>query len=58
MLEQSKREHQRKLEQMRAIDNGLSIRVAITGFDSCAVDTESDLNKVARIIGQRENSDA
>ena len=43
---------------MRAIDNGLSIRAAITGFDSCAVDTKSDLNKVARIIGQRENSHA
>ena len=58
MLGQSKREHERKLEQMRAIDNGLSIRAAITGFDSCAVDTESDLNKVAKIMGQRENSHA
>ena len=55
---QSNNEIKNKLEQMRALDNGLSIRAAITGFDSWAVDTESDLDKVTRIIAQRENSHA
>ena len=39
---------------MRALDNGLPIRAAITGFESFAVDTQSDLNKVAEIMGVKE----
>lgn len=54
MLEQSPRELEKKLEQMRALDNGLPIRAAITGFESFAVDTLSDLNKVAEIMGVKE----
>ena len=54
MLEQSPRELEKKLEQMRALDNGLPIRAAITGFESFAVDTQSDLNKVAEIMGVKE----
>ena len=54
MLEQSPRELGKKLEQMRALDNGLPIRAAITGFESFAVDTQSDLNKVAEIMGVKE----
>ena len=54
MLEQSPRELEKKLEQMRALDNGLPIRAAITGFESFAVDTQSDLNKVPEIMGVKE----
>ena len=54
MLDQSPREKKRKLEQMRALDNDLSIRATITGFESFAVDTKSDLNKVLQIMGVKE----
>ena len=51
VLEPSKREQERKLEQMRALDNDMSIRALITACDSWAVDTKEDLNKVAQIMG-------
>ena len=54
MLDQSPREQKRKLEQMRALDNGLPIRATITSFDSFAVDTQDDLNKVLQIMGAKE----
>ena len=54
MLDQSPREKKRKLEQMRALDNDLPIRATITGFESFAVDTKSDLNKVLQIMEAKE----
>ena len=51
LLEPSKREQERRLEQMRALDNDISIRALITACDSWAVDTKEDLNKVAQIMG-------
>ena len=54
MLDQSPREKNRKLEQMRALDNDLPIRATITGFESSAVDTKSDLNKVLQIMEAKE----
>ena len=51
LLEPSKREQERQLEQMRALDNDISIRALITACDSWAVDTKEDLNKVAQIMG-------
>ncbi len=54
MLDRSPREQKRKLEQMRALDNGLPIRATITGFESFAVDTKSDLNKVLQLMGAKE----
>ena len=51
LLEPSKREQERGLEQMRALDNDISIRALITACDSWAVDTKEDLNKVAQIMG-------
>jgi len=51
VLEPSKRELKRRLEQMRALDNDMSIRALITAYDSWAVDTKEDLNKVAQIMG-------
>ena len=47
----SAREMDSKLEQLRALDNGISIRAAVTNYDSFSVDTQSDLDKVARIMG-------
>ena len=45
-----------KLEQLRAVEAGFRIKVIETRFDSWGVDTESDLQKVARIIeGKIEN---
>ena len=51
LLEPSKREQERQLDQMRAVDNDISIRALITACDSWAVDTKEDLNKVAQIMG-------
>ena len=50
MLEQSPRELEKKLEQMRALDNGLPIRAMISNCDQWAVDTEGDLEKVSKIM--------
>ena len=51
VLEPSIREQERRLEQMRALDNDISIRALITASNSWAVDTKEDLNKVSQIIG-------
>ena len=49
-LEPSARELEYRLEQLRALDNGMSIRATVTNYDSHSVDTQSDLDKVARIM--------
>ena len=49
-LEPSARELESRLEQLRALDNGMSIRATVTNYDSHSVDTQSDLDKVARIM--------
>ena len=49
-LDPSVREIESSLEQLRALDNGLSIRATITNYDSHSVDTQADLDKVARIM--------
>ena len=49
-LEPSDRELESRLEQLRALDNGMSIRATVTNYDSHSVDTQSDLDKVARIM--------
>ena len=49
-LEPSVRELESRLEQLRALDNGMSIRATVTNYDSHSVDTQSDLDKVARIM--------
>ena len=49
-LDPSVREIESRLEQLRALDNGMSIRATVTNYDSHSVDTQADLDKVARIM--------
>ena len=49
-LDPSVRETESRLEQLRALDNGMSIRATVTNYDSHSVDTQADLDKVARIM--------
>ena len=49
-LEVSKREAERKLEQMRALDNDIQIRAMITSYETLSVDTEEDFKKVENIL--------
>ena len=50
MLEPTKREMTRSLEQLRALDNCMPIRAMISSCDQWAVDTKEDLEKVAEKI--------
>ena len=45
-------EHLERLEQLRALEHGFSIKVVITTFDSISVDTAADLEKVIRIMAE------
>lgn len=45
-LPQSKLEKIEKLEQLRAIENGLKIKVFITEYDSISIDTPEDLKRL------------
>ena len=49
-LDPSIREIESRLEQLRALDNGMPIRATVTNYDSHSVDTQADLDKVARIM--------
>ena len=49
-LDPSVRELESRLEQLRALDNGMPIRATVTNYDSHSVDTQADLDKVARIM--------
>ena len=45
-LEPTKNELDRKLEQMRWLDNGYKIKVGITQYESLSIDNQDDLRKV------------
>jgi 3-deoxy-manno-octulosonate cytidylyltransferase (CMP-KDO synthetase) len=53
-LPESSLEHSERLEQLRFLENGLSIHVAETPYDTVGVDTEEDLRRVEKILGERE----
>lgn len=52
-LPESALEHSERLEQLRFLENGMSIFVGGTPFDSIGVDTEEDLARVIGILGKR-----
>jgi 3-deoxy-manno-octulosonate cytidylyltransferase (CMP-KDO synthetase) len=53
-LPESSLEHSERLEQLRFLENGVSIHVAETPYDTVGVDTEEDLRRVEKILGERE----
>ena len=53
-LEQTQNEKNRKLEQMRAIDNGLKIKLIKLKYNPPSVDTYDELKKI-RLIFRKKN---
>ena len=49
-LETSKNESVEKLEQLRAIDNGIKINAIIKDYDSISIDTEQDLENLIKSL--------
>ena len=47
-LSRSKLEIERNLEQMRAVENNLEIKVGLSDYTPLSVDTESDLKKITK----------
>jgi 3-deoxy-manno-octulosonate cytidylyltransferase (CMP-KDO synthetase) len=52
-LPESQLEHSERLEQLRFLEHGISIAVGETPFDTVGVDTEEDLQRVERILKER-----
>ena len=53
-LKQSKKEKERKLEQMRALENKINIKLVKIPYNPPSVDTEDDLRKI-RLIFKKNN---
>lgn len=53
-LPESHLERSERLEQLRFLENGISIHVVETPYDAVGVDTEEDLRRVEGILIQRE----
>ena len=47
-------ENAEKLEQLRALDNGIRISVALVDYENIGVDVPSDVQRVERILRQRQ----
>jgi len=47
-------ENAEKLEQLRALDNGIRISVALVDYESIGVDVPNDVQRVERILRQRQ----
>jgi 3-deoxy-manno-octulosonate cytidylyltransferase (CMP-KDO synthetase) len=52
-LPESSLERSERLEQLRFLENGISIYVGETAFDSVGVDTEEDLQRVVQLLKNR-----
>ena len=51
-LKRSKLEVERNLEQMRALEDRIKIHVGYTSSNPLGIDTESDLEKVKKMMGK------
>ena len=51
-LKRSKLELERKLEQMRALENSMTIHVGYVNSSPLSVDTKSDLIEIRKIMGK------
>jgi 3-deoxy-manno-octulosonate cytidylyltransferase (CMP-KDO synthetase) len=56
-LPESSLERSERLEQLRFLENGISIYVGETPYDSVGVDTEEDLQRVQRILSEKRNQE-
>ena len=54
-LEQSKREIDTNLEQLRALENNMHIHAVISDYDSLSVDVIEDLEKVSDVLKIHKN---
>jgi len=54
MLEQTKNEVMYKLEQLRALDNSINIKVALVGSSPIGVDTEEDYLAIKKIMEYKQ----
>jgi len=53
-LPESSLERSERLEQLRFLENGISIHVAETPYDAIGVDTEEDVRRAEEILGHRK----
>ena len=53
-LKRSKLELERRLEQLRAMENNMSIHVGYINSSPLSVDTEKDLIKIKTLMGKNE----
>jgi 3-deoxy-manno-octulosonate cytidylyltransferase (CMP-KDO synthetase) len=53
-LDPSPLERLERLEQLRALEQGIPIRMVLTDYDNVAVDTPADLERVRRMVSRRE----
>ncbi len=51
-------ERAERLEQLRALENGIPIRLKSTSYDSMAVDTEADLEHVRYFLSENDNANS